>query len=51
MLSIAESLKAVSLFSGLSQQEIATLADAAIVRTFPKNTIVATEGPRSAPQR
>jgi len=47
MLSITESLKAVSLFSGLSQQEIGTLADAAIVRTFPKNTIVVTEGERS----
>lgn len=47
MLSITESLKAVSLFSGLSPQEIATLADGAIVRTFPKNTIVVTEGERS----
>jgi len=47
MLPIAESLKAVPLFSGLSQQEIATLADGAIVRTFPKNTIVVTEGERS----
>jgi len=47
MLSIADSLKAVSLFSGLSPQEIATLAEAAIVRTFPKNTIVVTEGERS----
>jgi CRP/FNR family cyclic AMP-dependent transcriptional regulator len=47
MLSIADSLKAVSLFSGLSPQEIATLADGAIVRTFPKNTIVVTEGERS----
>jgi CRP/FNR family cyclic AMP-dependent transcriptional regulator len=47
MLSIPESLKAVPLFSGLSQQEIATLTDGAIVRTFPKNTIVVTEGERS----
>jgi len=47
MLSITESLKAVSLFSGLSPQEIATLADGAIVRTFQKNTIVVTEGERS----
>ena len=47
MLPIAESLKAVPLFSALPQQEIATLADAAIVRTFPKNTIVVTEGERS----
>ena len=47
MLPIAESLKAVPLFSGLSQPEIATLADGAIVRTFPKNTIVVTEGERS----
>lgn len=47
MLSITESLKVVSLFSGLSPQEIATLADGAIVRTFPKNTIVVTEGERS----
>lgn len=47
MLSIAASLKAVSLFSGLSQEEIAALAAAAIVRTFAKNTIVVTEGDRS----
>jgi len=47
MLSVADSLKAVPLFSGLSQPEIATLADGAIVRTFPKNTIVVTEGERS----
>ena len=47
MLSIAASLKAVSLFSGLSQEEIAALAAAAIVRTFPKNTIVVIEGDRS----
>ena len=47
MLAITESLKAVSLFSTLSQQEIAALAAAAIVRTFPKNTIVVTEGERS----
>jgi CRP/FNR family cyclic AMP-dependent transcriptional regulator len=47
MLSTIESLQAVSLFSGLSKQEIATLAEAAIVRTFAKNTIVVTEGERS----
>jgi CRP/FNR family cyclic AMP-dependent transcriptional regulator len=47
MLSVADSLKAVSLFSALSPQEIAALADAAVVRTFPKNTIVVTEGERS----
>ena len=47
MLSVADSLKAVPLFSGLSGPEIATLAEAAIVRTFPKNTIVVTEGERS----
>jgi CRP/FNR family cyclic AMP-dependent transcriptional regulator len=47
MLPIAESLKAVSLFSGLSHDEIGALADAAIVRTFAKNTIVVTEGDRS----
>lgn len=47
MLSIADSLKAVSLFSGLSPEEITALADAALVRTFQKNTIVVTEGERS----
>jgi len=47
MLSVADSLKAVSLFSGLSPQEIATLADVAIVRTYPKNSIVVTEGESS----
>jgi len=47
MLSVADSLKAVSLFSALSAQEIATLADAAVVRTFPKNSIVVTEGESS----
>jgi len=47
MLTIAASLKAVSLFFGLSQEEVAALAAAAIVRTFPKNTIVVTEGDRS----
>jgi CRP/FNR family cyclic AMP-dependent transcriptional regulator len=47
MLSTVESLKAVSLFSGLSQQEMAALADAAIVRTYPKNAIIVTEGERS----
>ena len=47
MLAVADSLKTVPLFSGLSESEIATLGDAAIVRTFPKNTIVVTEGERS----
>jgi CRP/FNR family transcriptional regulator, cyclic AMP receptor protein len=47
MLSTVESLQAVSLFSGLSKQEVAALAEAAIVRTYPKNTIVVTEGDRS----
>jgi CRP/FNR family transcriptional regulator, cyclic AMP receptor protein len=47
MLDVADSLKTVPLFSGLSEREIATLAEAAIVRTFPKNTIVVTEGERS----
>ena len=31
----------------LSEPEIVTLAEAAIVRTFQKNTIVVTEGERS----
>jgi CRP/FNR family cyclic AMP-dependent transcriptional regulator len=47
MLSVADSLKAVSLFSALTEQEIATLADAATVRTFAKSAIVMTEGERS----
>jgi|SRR5262245_9071772 len=47
MSSIAESLQAVPLFSGLSEREITALAEAAIVRTYPKNTIVVTEGERS----
>jgi CRP/FNR family cyclic AMP-dependent transcriptional regulator len=47
MLAVADSLKAVSLFAALSPQEIAALAEAALVRTFPKNTIVVTEGDRS----
>jgi CRP/FNR family transcriptional regulator, cyclic AMP receptor protein len=47
MLPVAESLKAVPFFSGLSPHEIGTLADGAIVRTFPKSTIVVTEGERS----
>jgi CRP/FNR family cyclic AMP-dependent transcriptional regulator len=47
MLSVTESLKAVPLFVELSEPEIASLADAAIARTFPKNTIVVTEGERS----
>jgi CRP/FNR family cyclic AMP-dependent transcriptional regulator len=44
MLSVADSLKAVSLFSALSPPEIAALADAAVVRSFAKNTIIVTEG-------
>ncbi|MGH8695511.1 MAG: Crp/Fnr family transcriptional regulator [Burkholderiales bacterium] len=47
MLPIAESLQAVPLFSALSPQETAALADGAVVRTFPKSTIVVTEGERS----
>jgi CRP/FNR family transcriptional regulator, cyclic AMP receptor protein len=47
MLSIPDSLKAVPLFAELPEPEIATLAQGAIVRTFPKNTIVVTEGERS----
>jgi len=47
MLSIIDSLQAVPLFSRLAEREIAALAAAAIARTFPKNTIVVTEGERS----
>lgn len=47
MLPVAESLKSVPLFSGLAEREIAALADAAVVRTFAKNTVVVTEGERS----
>jgi CRP/FNR family cyclic AMP-dependent transcriptional regulator len=47
MLPIADSLKSVPLFAGLSEPEIAALAEATVVRTFPKNTIVVTEGERS----
>ncbi len=47
MRSVVASLKAVSLFAGLTDEEIAALAEAAIVRTFPKNTIVVTEGEQS----
>ncbi len=47
MLSVADSLKAVPLFSPLSPQAIAALADGAIVRSYAKNTIVVTEGERS----
>lgn len=47
MLAIADSLKAVPLFAGLSPPEIAVLAEATVLRTFPKNTIVVTEGERS----
>lgn len=47
MRSIATCLKSISLFSGLSDAEIDALAEAAIVRTFQKNTIVVTEGEKS----
>lgn len=47
MLSVADSLKAVSLFSILSAQEIAALAEGAAVRTYARNTLVMTEGERS----
>lgn len=47
MRSIAASLKAVSLFAGLSDAEIDALAEAVLVRTFQKNTIVVTEGEQS----
>lgn len=47
MLAVTESLKAVSLFAGLSPPEIAALAESAIVRKYPKNAIVVTEGERS----
>lgn len=47
MLAVTDSLQGVSLFAGLSKEEVAALADAAVVRTFPKNTIVVTEGERS----
>lgn len=47
MLSVADSLKAVSLFSTLSAQEIAALAEGAAVRTYARNTLVMTEGERS----
>jgi CRP/FNR family cyclic AMP-dependent transcriptional regulator len=47
MLPVADSLKAVSLFSTLSVQEIAALAEGAAVRTYARNTLVMTEGERS----
>ena len=47
MLAVADTLKTVPLFSGLSESEVAKLANVAIVRTFPKNTIIVTEGERS----
>jgi CRP/FNR family transcriptional regulator, cyclic AMP receptor protein len=47
MLSVTDSLQRVSLFAWLPGPEVAALADAAVVRTFPKNTIVVTEGERS----
>lgn len=47
MLPVTESLNAVPLFAGLSAPELAALAEATVVRTFPKNTIVVTEGERS----
>jgi CRP/FNR family cyclic AMP-dependent transcriptional regulator len=47
MVVLAESLKAVSLFATLAPQETAALAAAAVVRKYPKNAIVVTEGERS----
>src|SRR5262245_20577362 len=47
MLSTIDSLKAVPLFSGLPEKELAVLAEMAIVRKFAKNTIVVAEGDRS----
>lgn len=47
MLSVADSLKAVSLFSTLSAQEIAALAEGAAVRAYARNALVMTEGERS----
>ncbi len=47
MSSLTESLQAVPLFSGLSPEEITALAEAALVRKLPKNTIIVTEGARS----
>lgn len=47
MLSVADSLKAVSLFSTLSAQAIAALAEGAAVRAYARNALVMTEGERS----
>jgi CRP/FNR family cyclic AMP-dependent transcriptional regulator len=47
MLSLKESLQAVPLFSGLSAEDAAALAQTALVRKLPKNTIVVSEGDRS----
>jgi CRP/FNR family cyclic AMP-dependent transcriptional regulator len=47
VLPVADSLKAVPLFAGLEPAALAVLAEASIVRTFPKNTIVVTESERS----
>jgi CRP/FNR family cyclic AMP-dependent transcriptional regulator len=47
VVSIVESLNAVSLFSDLAPEDLASLADQVVVRAFPKNTIVVTEGERS----
>jgi len=47
MLPVAESLKQVSLFSVLPDAALRALADAAIVRSFPKNAIVVTESTSS----
>lgn len=44
---VAASLKGIPLFAGLADDALAALAEAAIVRTFPKNTIMVTEGERS----
>lgn len=47
MLSVADSLKAVPLFATLAPQELAALAEAAMVRAFQRNAIVVTEGDQS----
>jgi CRP/FNR family cyclic AMP-dependent transcriptional regulator len=47
MLPVAESLKAVSLFAGLSPEALDALAESCIVRTYAKNTVVVTEGEKS----
>jgi CRP/FNR family cyclic AMP-dependent transcriptional regulator len=47
VLSVADSLKAVPLFATLAPQELAALAEAAMVRAFQRNAIVVTEGDQS----